>query len=124
MNKVKIYFVTVAVDIVNGKFYTLVVNDDQEPHGVSIPYIYNDYETDVELLIKDKITEYLNVNPDWLKISLYNRIRNRNSNLELFYYFSVPYDAIKVVDPEKSALINFDVICAYDPMICNIKYFI
>lgn len=124
MNKTKLYIAPIAIDIVNGKYYTLVINDDDSPAGISLPFIYNDGQSEIDLQIKECILSYISVNPDWLKIQLFNKLRNKNDSLEIFYYFSIPYNSLKIVDNEKAALISFDLLCAADPFLCNLKYFI
>jgi hypothetical protein len=120
----KFFIVPIAVDMLNGKYYTIVINDTNNPSGLSLPYIINDFSTEISLQIKECILKYIKVNPEWLKINLYNQIRNKDNNLEIFYYFSIPYDNIKIVDPEESALINFDLLCMDDPFFCHFKYYI
>jgi hypothetical protein len=120
----KFFIVPIAVDMLNGKYYTIVINDTNNPSRLSLPYIINDFSTEISLQIKECILKYIKVNPEWLKINLYNQIRNKDNNLEIFYYFSIPYDNIKIVDPEESALINFDLLCMDDPFFCNFKYYI
>lgn len=124
MNQIKLYIAPIAIDMVNGKYFTLVVNDPDNPEAISLPFIYNDYKSDVDLQVKECILSYININPDWLKIQLFNKIRNKNNNLEIFYYFSIPYDNIKIIDTDKAALVNFDLLCMNDLFLCNMKYFI
>lgn len=123
MNQTKFYIVPIAIDMVNGKYYTLVIKNETDDE-MSLPYIYNNYKEDVELQIKECLLDYIKVNPDWLKIQLYPKIRNKDNTLEIFYYFSIPYDNITVIDENKTSLINFDLICNLDPFLCNMKYFI
>lgn len=123
MNQTKFYIVPIAIDMVNGKYYTLVIKNETDDE-MSLPYVYNNYKEDVELQIKECLLDYIKVNPDWLKIQLYPKIRNKDNALEIFYYFSIPYDNITVIDENKTSLINFDLICNLDPILCNIKYFI
>lgn len=124
MNQVKLYIAPIAIDMVNGKYFTLVINDPDNPEGICLPFVLNDGKSDIDLQIKECILNYVSVNPEWLKIQLFNKIRNKNGTLEIIYYFSIPYNNIKIIDTNKAALINFDLLCATDPYLCNIKYFI
>jgi hypothetical protein len=122
MSDTKLFIVPIAVDIVNGKYHTIVIEDNTAETGISLPYVINNTSEDIELQIQECILNYIRVNPSWLKINLYNKIRNRNNCTEIFYYFSLPYDAMDVVDQNKVAIINFDVICLNDSFLCNLKY--
>jgi len=124
MKDSKFFIVPIAIDVLNGKYYTIVVNDKDNPAGISLPYVINDFSSDISLLIKECISKHIKVNPEWLKINLYNKIRNKDNNLEIFYYFSIPYDSIKIVDPQEAALINFDLLCIDDAFFCHLKYFV
>lgn len=124
MKETRLYAVPLAVDIINGKYYTIVIEDEEHKDDVSLPYVNNDTSMDIDLQIKECILKYIKVNPEWLKINLFNKIRNENDRLEVFYYFSIPYDHLKIVDETKAALINFDILCINDPFLCNLKYFI
>lgn len=126
MNSAKLYIVPIAIDVVNGKYYTIVVNDenDNNPSGISLPFIENNTSIDIDLQIENCISSYISVNPEWLKINLFNKIRNKNNQLEIFYYFSLPYGSLKVVNEKETAVINFDIVCAHDPFLSNLKYFV
>lgn len=124
MKNTKLYIVPLAIDVVNGKYYTLVINDPDKPDGISLPFVYNNPEIDVDLQIKESILNYINVNPDWLKIGLFPKLRNKDNVLEVFYYFSIPYENIKIIDQNKAAIINFDLVSINDPFLSNLKYFI
>lgn len=126
MSSTKLYIVPIAVDVINGKYYTIVINDENasNPMGVSLPFVENNTSLDIDLQIQNCISSYIHVNPEWLKINLFNRVRNNNNQLEIFYYFSVPYASLKIVNEIETAVINFDILCANDPFLCNLKYFV